>query len=83
MKKQSVSKEVYHSLALISQFGITMLVPIFLCLFLGMFIDSKLETSYWVIIFFFMGSLAGFNNIYRLAKKIFRKWEDENHERKN
>lgn len=47
-----------------------MIVPIFLCTFLGIWIDKKAGTSFWVIILFFMGALAGFTNIYKLAKKI-------------
>lgn len=62
---------MFQSLALIMQFGIHMLVPIFMCLFLGIWIDRRAGTSYWVIILFFMGALAGFTNIYKLAKKIY------------
>jgi F0F1-type ATP synthase assembly protein I len=47
-----------------------MLVPIFMCAFLGIFLDKKLGTSYWMVILFFVGALAGFRNVYRLAKKI-------------
>ncbi|MFI3176265.1 MAG: AtpZ/AtpI family protein [Eubacteriales bacterium] len=65
-------KKVYHSLALITQFGINMLVPIFLCSFLGMYIDRKLETGCFMIILFFVGSLAGFRNILVFAKKIYQ-----------
>jgi len=39
--------------------------------FLGMFIDKKAGTSFWVVILFFVGALAGFRNIYIFAKKIF------------
>jgi F0F1-type ATP synthase assembly protein I len=62
---------VYKSLAVITQFGINMLVPIFLCSFGGLYIDRRLNTSYWFIILFFVGALAGFRNIYILAKKIY------------
>ena len=64
-------KGVYQALATISQFSINMLVPIFLCSFFGIFIDRKLETSYFVVIFFFVGALAGFRNSFLLAKKIY------------
>lgn len=62
---------VWEALALVMQFGIHMIVPIFMCLFLGLWIDRKAGTSYWVIILFFMGALAGFTNIYKLARKIY------------
>ena len=64
-------KTVYHALTTISQYGINMLVPIFLCSFLGLFIDQKLQTSCFMVILFFVGALAGFRNVYLLAKKIY------------
>lgn len=64
-------KSVYHALTTISQFGINMLVPIFLCSFFGLFLDKKLGTSFFMVIFFFVGSLAGFRNVYLLARRIY------------
>ncbi|HOO27076.1 MAG TPA: AtpZ/AtpI family protein [Lachnospiraceae bacterium] len=64
-------KEVYRSLALITQFGIHMLVPIFLCTFLGIFLDKIFHKSFLVIIFFFIGALAGFRNVFLSAKQIY------------
>lgn len=73
MKKNKYDKEVYRSLTLITQFGINMLVPIFLCTFLGIFIDKKLGTNFIVIIMFFLGALAGARNIYIFSKSIYDK----------
>lgn len=56
---------------MITQFGINMLVPIFLCSFAGMFIDYKLGTSVWTVVLFFVGALAGFTNVFRFARKIY------------
>lgn len=67
MKKDN---KIFQALTTLTQFTIYMLVPIFMCAFLGMFLDKKLGTSYWVIVLFFLGAVAGFQNIYRLAKKI-------------
>ncbi len=50
-----------------------MLVPIFICTFLGIFIDKKLGTSFVFIILFFIGAMAGGRNIYVLAKRIYSK----------
>lgn len=69
-KKQKYKRTVYQSFALISQFGITMVVPIFLCSFLGWYLDKQFQTSYLFIILFFIGALAGFRNIFLLSKKI-------------
>lgn len=67
-------------LSLISQFGINMLVPIFLCFFLGMWIDKALGTEYWVIILFFVGAIAGFRNVYIFAGRKGRKKEASSYE---
>ena len=53
------------------QFGINMLVPIFLCSFVGIFLDKLFNTSFIVIIFFFVGALAGFRNVFLFSKKIY------------
>lgn len=64
-------KSVYRSLTLITQFGINMLVPVFLCSLAGVYIGRKFSIDWIVIPLFFMGALAGFQNIYRMSKKIF------------
>jgi len=78
MKKNKYNKDVYRSLTLITQFGINMIVPIFLCTFLGIFIDKKLGTSFIVIIMFFLGAIAGARNVYIFAKGIYDKPEKGN-----
>ena len=64
------SSKIVRSLSMISQFTIHMLVPICMCSYLGYWIDEKLKTSFWFIILFFIGALAGGRNIYMLAQKI-------------
>ena len=65
------NRNVYQALMMISQFGINMLVPIFICSFAGMFLDWKFETSFWTVVLFFIGAMAGFTNVFRFAKKIY------------
>lgn len=67
------NRSVYQNFSLIGQFGINMLVPIFLCSFLGAFLDKKLGTNFLVIILFFVGAVAGGYNVYRLSKRQLRK----------
>ena len=73
MKGKAVknNRNVYQALMMISQFGINMLVPIFICSFCGMYLDKKLNTSFWTVFLFFIGALAGFTNVFRFAKKIY------------
>lgn len=70
-KKNKYGKGVYRSLAMITQFGINMLVPIFLCSFAGIFLDRLLHTSFLMVVLFFVGALAGFRNIYIFSRRIF------------
>lgn len=63
-------RNVFQALTMITQFGINMLVPIFLCGFLGMFLDRKFGTQWIFILLFFIGAAAGARNVYVFAKKI-------------
>lgn len=77
-------RNVYRSLVLITQFGISMLVPIFLCSFLGIFLDRKFDTQFCMILLFFVGAAAGFRNVYRMAKMIYKeKSEKDRYEEKD
>lgn len=67
----SYNRNVFHALTMISQFGINMLVPIFICTFIGIAIDKKCGTSFWIIIFFFIGAAAGGRNVFAFARKIY------------
>lgn len=73
MKKNKYDKDVYRSMTLITQFGINMIVPIFLCTFIGIFIDKKLGTNFIVIILFFLGAAAGARNVYIFSKNLYDK----------
>ena len=77
-------KSVYKALTFFSQFTINMLVPIFLCSVVGYLLDERLGTSYFFVILFFVGALAGFRNIFILAKKIYSQKEGKHgYEREN
>ena len=83
MRERNNPKKVLRSLTLITQFGINIIVPIFLCSFVGIFIDRKLNTSFCMILLFFVGAIAGFRNIYILSRQIYedkdrRKRSDKN-----
>lgn len=72
MRNRNNPKKVMRSLTLITQFGINMIVPIFLCSFVGMYLDKKLHTSFCMVMLFFVGAIAGFRNIYIMAKHIYQ-----------
>lgn len=62
-------KEVFRSLALISQLGISVMVPMFLCLAIGLFLDKQFNT-WFTIPLMILGILAGGRNAYILAKGV-------------
>lgn len=70
-KNPKYDKSVYRSLVLISQFGINMLVPIGMLSALGIWLDGRYGTSFWTILLFFVGAIAGGQNVYRMAKKVY------------
>ena len=57
---------------MIGQFGINMIVPIFICAFLGNLLDRKLGTDFFII-----GAVAGGYNVYRFARQVYRRGSEE------
>lgn len=74
-------KGVFRALSMVIQFGINMLVPICMMTALGIFLDDKFGTSYWMIILFFVGAIAGGQNIYRMSKQIYEKPDERTRRR--
>ena len=68
MKRQ---RKVFQSLTLILQFGLNMIVPIMLCTLLGVWLGKRYDIQWITIPLFIVGALAGFTNIYKMAKKIY------------
>ncbi len=64
-------KKVFKALAMVTQFGINVIVPVFICLFIGIGLDDLLGTSFLAILMFFIGAAAGFRNIYIMSKDIY------------
>jgi len=64
-------KSVFRALTMITQFGINMLVPIGMMTALGIWLDQKFETGWITIVLFFVGAIAGGQNVWRMAKRVF------------
>ena len=58
-------------MTLILQFGLNMIVPIVMCTLLGAWLGKKYGMPIITVPLFIMGALAGFNNIFKMAKKIY------------
>lgn len=61
------SKNSYRNLILISQLGFSVIVPIFLCLFVGVWLDNRFST-WFTIPLLILGFLAGGRNAYIMAR---------------
>lgn len=71
-------KSWVSNLSLITQLGITMVTPIFICTFIGIFIDESLhKTPAFTIGFILLGTAAGFRNLFYTAGKQAKKNEKE------
>lgn len=70
-KDKPFDKSVYSSLTLIMQFGINMIVPIAMMTALGIYLDGRFGTWYLTIVLFFVGAVAGGQNVYRMAKRLY------------
>ena len=74
-------KSVFQALTMITQFSLNMLVPIGMMTVLGIWLDQKFETGWITVVLFFVGVVAGGQNVWRMAKKIFA-GQEGNHGRK-
>ena len=67
----SVKKSPYNGLALISQVGLNVLIPILGCMLLGAWLDKKTgESGLFLLLLTLVGIAAGVMNILRLGKKL-------------
>ena len=62
--------KVYKTLVLISQLGISMIVPILLCTILGVYLAEQFS-MHITIPLIVAGVLAGIRNVYALVKQAY------------
>ena len=67
----SYRKEVFRSLSLVTQLGISIMVTVFMCILAGVLIDKYFGTS-TLIIFLVLGMCAGGRNAYILANNVLK-----------
>lgn len=85
-RHKGIDHSVAQALAMVMQFGLNMLVPICFMSALGIWLDRKFDTSFWMIILFIVGAAAGGQNIYRMARQVYggdKKETDKEHGRSN
>ncbi len=60
---------VFTNLALVSQIGISMVVPIGIGLYIGKWLDGKLGTApIFLFVFIIMGVISAFMNLFKLTQ---------------
>ncbi len=68
--RRNNSKLPLHMLGLITQLGITMMVPIFMCGWLGSYVSDKLGIPILMIVFLILGIIAGFKSCYTIVRRM-------------
>lgn len=66
-------KKIFKAITMVTQVSISMMVPIFLCVFIGYQLDERFGTSYWFLIFMALGFLTSIRNVYYLTKAFYAK----------
>lgn len=67
--------------AMISQLGISVLLPILLCVFAGRWLDDRFGTNL-TLAFIIIGILAGVRNAYVMLQKVVADMKEEQDEEK-
>lgn len=75
MKKTS---EIMKMFSLVTHLGLMMVIPIIGCIWLGSFLDAKLNTGViFLIIFTVLGVFSAFRNLFFLAQTPSKKSESK------
>lgn len=74
-------KSVHRTFALITQLGISMIVPILMCVLFGSWLEEKTAVPL-TIPFIILGVLAGGRNVYLLARHANEDPEDKEKDEK-
>ena len=71
MSEKKKKKIILFEMAYASSLGIALVLAVFGCLFLGLYIDRKLGTgNIFTILFLVIGIAAGFRNYYVFIKRL-------------
>lgn len=73
--------KIIKSIVMVTQIGISMLVPIFLCAALGVWLNRLFDTQVCFLILVFLGIGAAFRNVYILTKSFYSDDMKKEHDR--
>ncbi len=74
-------RRIFRCLTMISQIAISMMVPIFLCAWIGWWLNRQFHTQVWFLIMIFIGIGAAFRNMYILTSSFYSEDMRKEHER--
>lgn len=81
MKDKKTNHDVFKALALITQLGIGMIVPVVLCFFIGRWLDNLLNTGFFIIIFLILGILAAYRNLFVYTRPFLKGTKEREQEK--
>lgn len=77
-------RDIMKALSMLTQVGISMLVPIFLCLWAGKSLDKAFDTGIlFLIIFIILGVGSSFRTLYMLTAHKYKKAAEEERKRRD
>lgn len=74
-------RKILRCFTMISQIGISMMVPIFLCAGIGWWLDGQFHTQFWFLVMLFLGIGAAFRNVYLITRGFYSEDMKREHER--
>ena len=66
-----------QAIVMITQLSINMLVPVFMCLFIGIWLDKRLGTDWLTLVFLILGIMGGIRGVYSLIHNILEQEDME------
>lgn len=66
-----MGKKIIRSFAMVTQIGICMMVPIFLCAWIGVWLNRLLHTEIAFVIMLVVGIGAAFRNVYLITRSFY------------
>ncbi|MDD7403834.1 MAG: AtpZ/AtpI family protein [Butyribacter sp.] len=74
-------RKVLQSFVMVSQLGISMMVPIFLCGLIGYWLNRQFHQELLFVLLLVVGIGAAFRNLYILTKSFYAKDMQKEHEK--
>ena len=61
-----------QAIVMITQLSINMLVPVFMCLFIGIWLDKRLGTGWLTLVFLILGIMASIRSMFITLKPLLK-----------